>query len=61
MTTVHWLDGDGNWNTASDWSGRAVPGSSDDALNDAGGAYTVTSSQTNTVKASALWQVLRLP
>jgi hypothetical protein len=44
MTTIHWLKPvSANFNTATDWSGRVVPGASDDAVLDAAGApYTVT-------------------
>jgi len=44
MAEIHWLNPvDGNFDTASDWSGGVVPGKMDDAFLDAAGApYTVT-------------------
>ena len=46
MATVHWVSGSGgNWSTAVDWSGSAVPTSTDDVVIDAtatgAGGYTV--------------------
>jgi len=45
MAEIHWLNPvDGNFDTASDWSGGVVPGQNDDAFLDASGTtpYTVT-------------------
>ncbi len=42
MTTINWIGGDGDWNTAGNWSTNTVPSSSDDAVIDAPGTYTVT-------------------
>jgi uncharacterized repeat protein (TIGR01451 family) len=42
-TGVHWINSSsGNWSTASNWSGGAVPTSSNDVIIDAAGSYTVT-------------------
>ena len=42
MATIKWISGNGSWTTASNWSPGTVPGSSDDAVIDASGTYTVT-------------------
>jgi hypothetical protein len=43
MALISWSAGNtGNWTTASNWSPAQVPGSSDDALINAPGAYLVT-------------------
>jgi hypothetical protein len=43
MPTSKWKSGnDGIWDTAGNWSTDTVPGSSDDAVIDASGSYTVT-------------------
>jgi collagen type I/II/III/V/XI/XXIV/XXVII alpha len=43
MTTISWTAGaSGAWSDTSNWSPAAVPGSGDDALIDAAGAYQVT-------------------
>ena len=42
MTTINWNGGDGDWNTAGNWTPPTVPGASDNAVIDAPGAYTVT-------------------
>ena len=43
MTTISWTAGaSGAWSDASNWSPAAVPGSGDDALIDAAGAYQIT-------------------
>ena len=51
MAEIHWLDAiSGPFVTGADWSGGAVPGTSDEAILDAaGGAYAVTSSADQTV------------
>lgn len=50
MATIKWLHGvDGDFNNAPNWSGATVPGSGDLAEITAGGTYTVTTSQVNTV------------
>ena len=46
MTAISWASGvSGNWNTALDWTGGAVPGAGDDVTIDASGIYTVTISR----------------
>ena len=58
MATVqHWLTGvSASFNTAADWTGSVVvvPTSTSDAIIDAPGTYTVTSSQSNTVNSLSL-------
>ncbi len=42
MTSIRWANGtSGNWGTAADWLGGAVPGAGDSGTIDAAGAYTV--------------------
>ncbi len=56
-STVSWIGGSGDWNTAANWSGGAVPGSADDVvINNAGSsAISVThSSGTHTVNSLSL-------
>src|ERR1700722_11922617 len=49
------LGGDGNWNTAANWSPMAVPGSGDDVCITTPGTYTVTlSGSVATVKSLTL-------
>jgi hypothetical protein len=49
MAIIHWkIATSGDFNTASNWNPAVVPGSGDDAIIDAVGTYTVTSSTTNT-------------
>jgi hypothetical protein len=54
MATIHWISGNGSWTTASNWSPGTVPGSSDDAVIDASGTYTVTLTVTITVHSIAI-------
>ncbi|MGA6966971.1 MAG: hypothetical protein WBZ51_25595, partial [Xanthobacteraceae bacterium] len=54
MAAINWIAGSGSWTTASDWSPATVPGSSDDAVINASGAYTVTLSVTITVNSIAI-------
>lgn len=55
MAIIHWkIATSGDFNTASNWNPAVVPGSGDDAIIDAVGTYTVTSSTTNTVHALAI-------
>jgi hypothetical protein len=43
MAAIFWNTGiSGNWSVASNWNPNTVPGNSDSATIDAGGAYTVT-------------------
>ena len=43
MASVNWKSGvSGNWNTAADWTGGAVPGSASDVIVGVAGSYTVT-------------------
>jgi hypothetical protein len=52
MSEIHWLsDVSAPFATAADWTGRVIPGASDDAILDAAGAgrYTVTASVSHTV------------
>ncbi len=50
--TVSWIGGSGDWNTVSNWSTGALPGSDDDVLIGAGSSITVThSSGTHAVKS----------
>jgi len=58
MANIDWkTDVTGSFNTAADWTPAKVPGSSDDAIlrNFSGGAYTVTSSQSNVVGAMDIY------
>ena len=48
MAVRHWLDSNGNWNTAADWTGGLVPGSTDDAIIDAAGNYTALEDASST-------------
>jgi hypothetical protein len=51
MTTFHWKKVlGGSFNTAANWTPAGVPGSTDAAIIDAVGTYTVGSSQNNTVQ-----------
>ena len=54
MATIKWIAGNGSWTTASDWSPATVPGSSDDAVIDASGSYTVTLGVPITVNSIAI-------
>jgi hypothetical protein len=51
MTAIHWNSAtSGSFNTTTNWNPQQVPTTTDDAIIDAtGSAYTVTSSQSNTV------------
>ncbi|MGH7059624.1 MAG: beta strand repeat-containing protein, partial [Stellaceae bacterium] len=42
MAARHWLDSDGNWTTAADWSGGVAPGPGDTAIISKSGRYTVS-------------------
>lgn len=42
MASISWKGGSGDWNTAADWSGGAVPGAADTVTIAGAGAYTVT-------------------
>jgi hypothetical protein len=48
-TTYHWIAGNGFWNTVTDWNPNGTPGASDDAVLDAGGTYTVTTTPSDNV------------
>jgi len=39
---VHWIAGNGNWETAANWNPAVVPGAGDNAYLDNTGTYTVT-------------------
>ena len=56
MTIIHWLNPiSGSFTNAADWSGGSVPGASDDAILEVGGAaFTVTSKADVTVRSIAL-------
>jgi hypothetical protein len=54
MATIKWITGNGSWTTASKWNTGTVPGSSDDAVIDASGSYTVTLSVPITVNSIAI-------
>lgn len=54
MATIIWIDGSGNWNTATAWNADAVPGSSDDAVLSAPGSYTVSITTPITVASIAV-------
>jgi hypothetical protein len=50
MATIFWKNGvSGNFATASDWSTGTVPGAGDDAVINAPGTYTVTSTVSETI------------
>ncbi len=53
MTQIHWTNPISDvFSNGADWSGGVVPGASDDAILDAsGGAFTVTSSVSETVSS----------
>ena len=52
MTAIHWKNAaNGTFNTAADWNPASTPGAADDAIIDAIGTYTVTSSQNTTVNS----------
>jgi hypothetical protein len=63
MTNIHWKQPvDGDFATASDWRGGAVPGASDAAiLNVTGPDYTVTSDEAQTVGSLSLRRMRRSP
>src|ERR1043166_2330790 len=49
---VYWVGGNGDWNTATNWSTGILPGPSDDVIIDVAGAVTVThSSGTHSVNS----------
>jgi hypothetical protein len=48
MAVRHWAAASGNWTTAADWIGGVVPGSTDDAVIDAAGSYTVAENASST-------------
>ena len=54
MATIKWITGNGSWTTASKWNTGTVPGSSDDAVIDASGSYTVTLGVPITVNSIAI-------
>lgn len=55
MTTIHWKSGiSGYFDVGANWSIGTAPGSLDDALIDAGGTYTVTTSSATTVHSLGL-------
>src|SRR5271165_872464 len=48
--TITWVGGSGDWNTATNWSGSAVPNTNDDAIINPAGSVNITHSNgTNTV------------
>src|ERR1035438_1682844 len=51
--TVVWVGGSGDWNTATNWSTGALPGTNDDvSINPSGGPFIIThSSGSHTVKS----------
>ena len=48
MAVRHWLDSNGNWTTAADWTGDVVPGPTDEVVLDAAGSYTVSEDASST-------------
>src|SRR5450759_3901772 len=59
--TVSWVGQSGDWNTVTNWSGGALPGTNDDVVISPGPAITVThSSGTHTVKTIQSQQVITL-
>ena len=59
--TVTWVGGNGDWNTAANWSTGVVPGASDDVTIAAGPAITVThSSGTHSIHSFQSKQVFEL-
>jgi hypothetical protein len=50
-STVNWIGGSGDFNTAGNWSGGAVPGASDDAVINVAGITVTFSSGSDTVKS----------
>ena len=57
MTTVNWIGGNGDWNTAGNWSTDTVPGPQDNAV--IAGGYTVTITASISVGSIALGRVRR--
>jgi len=49
MATFHWHVGSGDWKTAGNWNPSGPPTSTDDAVIDAAGTYTVTTSQNESI------------
>src|SRR5437867_2319483 len=50
--TISWIGGSGDWNTAVNWSGGALPGTNDDVVIGSGPYITVThSADTHVVKS----------
>src|ERR1039458_7420993 len=60
--TVSWVGGSGDWNTATNWSTGALPGTNDTALiNTPGGPFTITHSVgTHTVQSLQSQQAFTL-
>ena len=55
MATIHWASGaSGDFSAASDWTGGEVPGTSDNAVIDLAGTYTVTLSSAEAVNSLTL-------
>src|SRR6266508_6941271 len=59
--TISWIDGSGDWNTAVNWSGGALPGTNDDVVIGSEPNITVThSADTHVVKSILSQQALML-
>ena len=54
MALRHWLDSNGNWNTAVDWTGGVVPGPTDEAVIDAAGSYTVSENASPPISVASI-------
>ncbi|HET6196412.1 MAG TPA: hypothetical protein VFE12_11675, partial [Acetobacteraceae bacterium] len=50
-SAVHWVAGNGNFNTAADWEPQGIPGAANNITIDAAGTYTVTASTDETVNS----------
>ncbi len=51
---VHWIAGSGSFDTVADWSPQRVPNSSDNAIIDAAGTYTVTATTNEIIQTLAM-------
>ena len=51
---VHWIAGNGSFDTVADWSPQRVPNSTDNAIIDAAGTYTVTAATSEIIQTLSM-------
>ena len=51
---VHWIAGNGSFDTVADWSPQRVPNSTDNAIIDAAGTYTVTATTNEIIQTLSM-------